>query len=387
MSDDNQPNKGPCDGLTVVDMSSLVSGPLCGRIFADLGAEVIKVESKFSDAAMRANPPVYKGHGAYYEQNNFGKKSLCVDPKSDHGREVIIELCRNADVFLQNSRPGVMDRLGFGYETLRKLNPKIIYVSVSGFGEDGLFANHAAYDNAVQGIVGFMPAQGSVDDPKAIRAPVADKISAISAANATLAALYARERNGKGQKISVNMVAAYASYMLLEEMNNETFRSTDLEPVQHIFGSYQPLDTADGKVIGLILQSHQFEAFCKAIGREDLQKDPRFDTTAKLLGNTGALYDLIADDVRKMNTEDFLEHMYEGGIPFSKVHTTKEFMESEFAKETASYVDIEDPELGVLRHLNYPAKFSETPADVSRRAPKLGEHNQQILEKLGLSDQ
>ena len=223
---------GPCSGLLVVDMSSIVSGPLGARILADLGATVIKVETTASDTAMRANPPVYNSHSAFYEQVNYGKKGLNVDVKSPEGVKVIKALCKRADVFLQNSRPGVMERLGLGYEDIKAINPGIIYVSVTGFGETGKFKDNPAYDNAVQGIVGFMPTQGTSEHPQAVYSPVADKISAIWAANAALAALLFRERNGGvGQKVVVNMVSAYASFILTEEMNNETFRSLDLPRV------------------------------------------------------------------------------------------------------------------------------------------------------------
>lgn len=387
MSDSQQDlnsGAGPLSGLRVIDMSSLVSGPLCSQVLADLGAEVIKVESAGSDV-MRSVQPVHNGMSAFFEQVNRGKKSIVADLKTDAGRDLVQKLASSADIFLQNSRPGVMERLGLGYETLRASNPSLIYIAISGFGEAGPFAKRAAYDAVIQGITGFMPVQGGDQGPAAIRSVVADKVTAIWAANAAMAALLHRERSdGLGQKVVVSMASAYSAFMLVDQMHDHTFRSADIppRPVSNSLGSYRTLKTSDGEVIGMVLQPSQFERFVAALGRSDLLGDERFATTPSIGQHMDVLYDAIADVVQAMTTAEFLDLMEENTIPFGKVNTTVEFLESQEARYAEAYVDLDDPALGAIRHLNYPAQFERSPANARRRAPMLGEHTDQVISDL-----
>jgi crotonobetainyl-CoA:carnitine CoA-transferase CaiB-like acyl-CoA transferase len=370
---------GPCAGFRVVDMSSLVAGPLCGQILADLGAEVIKIESPGSDG-MRRKFPVYKELGAFFAQMNRGKKSVSISVKCEEGRALVHRLVGMADVFIENSRPGVMSRLGFGYEELKKINDRLIYVSINGFGDTGPDANRPAYDTVIQGLTGFMPFQGGDHSPAVIRSFVADKITAMWAGNATLAALLHRERTGEGQKVSVNMVTAYSAFILPDQMQNFTFESAGLEKVNLSNAFHRTLDTADGAVIGMILHPAQIERFCTALNCPELISDPRFADPTSILLNGGALYDRIADEVAKMTTKEFLSIMAEAHIPFGRVNTVEEFIASDEALNSNVFVDVEDPTFGTIKHINYPGKFERSPADATRRAPTLGEHNDEIEE-------
>jgi len=359
-------------------MSSLIAGPYCGQVLADLGAEVIKIEAPGSDL-MRLAEPSHRGHAAHFEQNNRGKKSVVVNLKTEEGRQAVRKLANTADVFLQNSRPGVMERLGLGYEDLRQANSKLIYLSISGFGEIGPYAGLPAYDPVIQGLTGFMPIQGGAGKPKAILSPVADKITAIWASHAALAALLHRERTGEGQKIVVSMLKSFAAFMLPDPMSGHTFQSVPPTESSIRFGMFESLETADGHVIGLIQQRKHFEGLCTVLGREDLLDDPRFATDLLLRDNVGPLYTEIGNETRKMSTAAFLKLMSELSVPFGKVNSIEDFFEDPQVKASEVYVDVADPELGVIRHLNYPAVFERSPAKVRRRAPKLGEHTDEIL--------
>lgn len=373
---------GPCVGIRVIDMSSLVAGPFCGQILSDLGAEVIRVESQGSDI-LRMVAPMNGELSAYFEQVNRGKKSFEVNVKTAEGLELVRRLADTADVFLQNSRPGVMERLGLGYDDLKQRNNRLIYLSINGFGETGPFAGLPAYDTVIQGLTGFMPIQGGDGLPTAIRSPVADKITAIWAANAAIAALLHRERSGAyGQKVVVDMTTAYSAFMLLEQMGDHTFRSALLPASVTAYSSYTTMNTADGQVIGMILQPNQFKNFCTALGYDHLLKDSRFSDWDKLMKNGELLYSEVSDTVRKITTETFLALMSKNSVPFGRVNTVTDFLESPEAKYAAAYVDCFDPEYGTIRHLNYPAKFERSPADVSRRSPRLGEHNAEIIAEL-----
>lgn len=376
------PARSPCTGLRVVDMTQLISGPFCSRILADLGAEVIKVESPTSDV-MRQQPPVNQGLGAYFEQVNRGKKSFNVDIKTDEGRDLVRRLAATADVFIQNSRPGVMDRLGLGYDALSQANDRLIYLSINGFGDSGPFAGRAAYDPVIQGLTGFMPIQGTPEEPVVVNGVVADKITAMWAANALLAALLERERgDGKGQKVDVNMASAYASFVLLDHMHNYTFNAPGL-PTFHRPPPVRTLRTSDGVVVGYLLQPVQVARFCAALGRDELAADPQYADAASVVQNLFKLYAAVADQVGTMTTAEFLALMDENSLPFGRVNTVEEFLASPEAEHSHALAQIEDPVFGTIRHLAHPGKFQRTPADESRRAPLVGEHNAEILAELG----
>lgn len=368
---------GPCAGIRVIDMSSMVAGPYCSAILADLGAEVVRIESPGSEP-MRAKYPLHHGMAAMFEQMNRGKKSICLDVKGEEGRKIIHGLVRQADVFLQNSRPGVMERLGFGYEELKKLNKRLIYVSVSGFGDIGPFAGRPAYDMVIQGLTGFMPVQGGDRGPTAIQATVVDRVTAMWAANSAMAALLNRYRTGEGQKVSVNMTAAYTSFMLVDQMQNHTFTKAGLDNVDIWLAAYRALKTADGAVIGMVLKREQFVRFCTVLNCPELIDDPRFADAMLILRNGGILYDRVENTVSQMTTNEFVALMDEAQIPFGRVNTFEEFMQSEEARHSNVFVELDDPIFGTMRHINYPGRFERSPANVTRRAPLLGEHNGEI---------
>lgn len=378
LSDQPDSAAGPCAGLRVVDMTALVSGPFCTQVLADLGAEVIRVEGPTSDV-MRVSTPLFRGHAAGFEQNNRGKKSVVVDVKSDGGRQAVRALADTADLFVQNSRPGVMERLGLGYETLRPTNPRLIYLSINGFGEIGPYKDRPAYDTVIQGLTGFMPVQGREGKPEAMLSPVADKATAVYAANAALAALLHRERTGEGQKVVVNMLSAFAAFMLPDPLTSYTFQSTDPMPSVTHAGVFEPLAVTDGYVVGLILQRRQFERLCVALGREELLQDPRFEKESQLLDNVRLMYAELEVVTRTMSSAAFLELAAQASVPFGRVNTLADLFEDPHAKATELYVDFEDPEFGVIRHLGFPATFEHWRPDVRRRAPKLGEHTEEVL--------
>ncbi|AUW59693.1 hypothetical protein C1T17_17975 [Sphingobium sp. SCG-1] len=380
--DTNSLSQGPCTGYRIVDMSSLISGPFCSQILCDLGAEVIKIESPGSDA-MRTKYPRHNGMGALFQQVNRGKKSVTVAIKTEEGRKFVHDLIAQADVFVQNSRPGVMERLGFGYEEVKRINDKIIYLAVSGFGETGPYANHPAYDMVIQGLTGFMPFQGGDNGPQAIRSTVADKITAMWAANATLAALLHRERTGEGQKVSVNMASAYSAFILVDQMQNHTFSSAGLEKVELALPSYRALNTSDGAVIGMIMQPPQLERFANILNHPELCEDPRFSDSAGILLHGDAIYDVVADTVAQMTTGEFIALMEKEQIPFGRVNTVEDFIESDEARSSEVFVELEDPDFGTVKILNHPVKYERTPVNVVKRAPMLGEHNEEIHRVLG----
>ncbi len=372
---------GPCSGLRVVDMSSLVAGPFAAQFLADLGADVIKVESPGSDL-MRHVGGANNGITAAFEQHNRGKRSVNLDLKQDQDRASLHRLCDTADVLIQNSRPGVMERLGIGYEAVAKTNPRIIYTSISGFGETGPYASRPAYDGVIQGLTGFLYEQGEGKAPKPIRSMVADRMTAIFAVQATLAALFHRERTGEGQKVVVSMLKAYSAFILPDQIYDLTFPDAALPPVQSSMGAHIPLKTANGEAIGMVLQRHQFEAMVKVLGREDLLDDPRFASAQTISPNSAALYAAIEPQTTALSTERFLALMAEAGVPFGRVNTPADFFDDPQAIHSGAWQEFHDDMLGRVRHLGHPADFARTPAVVDRRAPLFGEHTEEVLASL-----
>jgi crotonobetainyl-CoA:carnitine CoA-transferase CaiB-like acyl-CoA transferase len=376
---------GPCVGLTVLDLSTMVSGPMGGQIFGDLGADVIKLEAITGDT-MRAVFPHHKGLGAYFTQYNRSKRSIAVDLKSEEGRSLARELALKADVLIENFRPGVSERLGLSYEELRENNPGLVYVSVKGFGEDGPYRDQPAYDQVIQGLVGFMAIQGAGETPAPIRNSVADKVSAMSGAMSALAALWARERNGgNGQKVVVKMLDAWAAFISQEEMKNHTFLDSDVPPPP-LREMYRVFDTRDGHVLGLIIQDNQFRGICAALNRPELLQDPRFVKPGDRLKNIALLHDELTPSIANMTTAEFLVETRKHEVPMAPVNTMEQFFEDPQAKHNRTFPVSHDAEFGAMRTLNFFASFSGTPANLAIRAPKLGEHTDDVLRKLGRSE-
>ena len=373
---------GPCVGLRVLDLTSVLAGPFCGRLLADLGVEVIKVESAGSDMS-RLMGPMHKGISAGFEQFNHGKLSLEVNLKDKADVAALLKLVETTDIFLHNSRPGVMERLGLGWEALKAINPRLIYGVISGYGEDGPYAGRPAYDGIIQGLTGFMPVQGGDGPPQAILTSLVDKITSVFAANALLAAVIHRDRAGEGQKVVVSLLSAYSAFIGYDLMQGYIFKDAGFHYVPPAaVPTYRLLDTADGKAIGLVLQQRQFEGFCKALGREDLLGDVRFATAPLRAANLGLLFDAVAPQSTKLTTEEFLALAVAHDAPFAKINTIEEFFEDPQVKHNQGYLEFDDPEFGTIRHLNHPASFERSPVNMARRAPKLGEHTAELLARV-----
>lgn len=380
---DTAPKKGngPCSGITVVDFSRLVAGPYATMILADLGAEVIKVEDPGGDV-MRMGQPNRKGVAANFEINNRGKKSIQIDLKSDEGKAYARKLIDQADMIVENFRPDVMKRLGFDYEELRKTNPGLIYVKITGFGSSGPYVARPAFDQVVQGISGYMPKQGAGEAPEPIRNSLADRVTGIWAAHAAVAALLYRDRNGgEGQMVETNLLNAWSSFVLADMMVPNTLLGID-GPQPDLQDTHRMFETSDGHVIGLILMDNQFKGICEAFDRQDLLDDPRFSNPRERVENITELFAEFAPEVKKLTKKEFLHKMVDHDVPFGPVNGIHDFFEDPQAVHNRCYVDFDDEELGKLRHLNHPIAYEKATIDVARRAPLLGEHNDSIRERV-----
>jgi crotonobetainyl-CoA:carnitine CoA-transferase CaiB-like acyl-CoA transferase len=373
--------QGPCSGFRVMELGSMVAGPLAGQILADFGADVIKCEGLDGDI-MRSIPPFHKGASGAFAQWNRSKRSIVADLRSPEGRAVAKRLALSSDVLYESYRPGVAEAMGLGYEALRLENPKLIYVSINGYGDDGPYADQPAYDLAIQGLAGFMPMQGEDAGPMPIKNVVVDKITGYSAAMSILAALLHRQKNGsEGQKINVTMLDAFSAFILPELMYNHSFEY-ETPASESVNNLYQTVETSDGHVIGLVGRDNHYAAFITALKRPDLADDPRFATTARRFVNARALMAEVQPVVKNMTKKEFIELMRAHSIPFAPVNSIHDFFEDPQVLYNKTYVEHMDPELGVIRNLNSFARFSATPTRPHSAPPKFGENTDEIMRDL-----
>jgi crotonobetainyl-CoA:carnitine CoA-transferase CaiB-like acyl-CoA transferase len=377
--------KGPLAGVRVLDVSSIVSGPMCAQILGDFGADVVKVEPPIGDTARYLGdegPPAFSGIFAQFNRN---KRSIAINLKQEAGRNAFLKLAEDVDVVVENYRAGVADRLGIGFQAARKNNPGLIWVAISGFGPDGPYRDQPAYDMVIQGMSGFAKMLGDDENPMLISNLVADKTSGLTAAYSVMAALYAREKNGgKGQRIDVPMIDAFASFVHADGFAPHTFGETTIAPA--LEAVYRAWKTADGHVSLLVIEDHQFEAMCKIVEREDLIDDERFVGLANRIGNGVELFSILEEEIVKFSTAILVERAHLHGMPLGAVNDMKGFMQDAQVLHNETVFELEDPEAGSMKLFRSAPRFSETPTSVRRPPPRLGADTDTILGELGLDD-
>jgi crotonobetainyl-CoA:carnitine CoA-transferase CaiB-like acyl-CoA transferase len=377
--------RGPLAGVRVLDFTTVVSGPLCTQVLGDLGADVVKVEAPRGDSARRMGPPFRGGHTPVWAQFNRNKRDIVIDLQRPEGVAVARRIASRVDVVVENYRPGVADRLGIGYAALSAGHARLIYAAISGFGPEGPYADQPAYDTVIQGLTGFMPTQGTPDEPALVRGIAADKASGFAAASAVIAALFARERSGRGQRIDVAMLDAYAAFALPDVLGPESFHPVEAQPGGMLTANniHRTWKTADAHVVMMIVEDEQFRALCRAIDREDLLADPRFADLVTRLGNGVALYSLLEAELAKWSTAELVERARRFGAPVAPVNGVREFMADPQVRANRTLFEVEDPRAGTLRQLGHFARYSATPASLRRLPPQRGEHTDEVLGEIG----
>jgi crotonobetainyl-CoA:carnitine CoA-transferase CaiB-like acyl-CoA transferase len=376
---------GPLHGYRVVDLTSNVSGPLATMILGDQGADVIKVEPPDGGDATRAGSNRRAGFTASFLNNNRNKRSIVLDLKTQGGLKAVMRLVADADVFVQNFRPGVADRLGVGEEAVRAVSPRIVYVSISGFGEKGPYAAKPAYDPVIQGFSGLATVQAGSDEarPRLLRTILPDKLTAITASQAITAALLARERTGEGQHVRLSMLEAVLAFLWSSDMGSQTFVAD--EPARQEAASAIDLiyETADGYITAAALTDRQWAGLVRAVDRPEWLEDERFKTSALRQKHIDARLQLTQDVLIARSTAEWLERLTAAGVPCAPVLTRNEIIRHPQVQQMEIVVETEHPAAGRLRQSRPAARFSRTPAVIRRGAPELGEHTEEILADLG----
>jgi crotonobetainyl-CoA:carnitine CoA-transferase CaiB-like acyl-CoA transferase len=379
---------GPLAGIQILDFTRAMTGPFCTQLLGDMGAQVVKVEMPGGGDETRRWGPFWNGHSCYYLSANRNKRSIAIDLKRVAGREIATTLASQSDVVIENFRPGIMDRLGLGYEALAKRNPGLVYCCVSGFGQDGPRAQEPAYDLMMQGFAGLMGLTGFADGPP-VRAglPVADLTAAIFAAFGIVAALFSRAEDGRGQKVETSLLEGQVSwlsyYMVGYLANGEVMRG--MGSAHHSLTPYKAYHAQDEYFVLAVGNDALWQRLCEAIDAPDLVEDPRFVTNVERLANRDALDEILDQVFIRLPAAEWIERISAAGVPCGPINGLDQIAADPQVRHTQMIQAIPHPEIPDLELCGIPVKFGRTPGAIQSPPPLLGEHTEAILSELGYS--
>ena len=378
------------NGITVLDLSTFVTGGFSSAMLANLGAEVVKIEQPgYGDAIRHSGPPFIQGESPYYWTVNYGKRSIELKLKNERAREALYELAAEADVFVQNYRPGTAERLNVDYESIREHNEEIIYLAISAFGQTGPWAERSGYDLLIQGMSGIMSVTGEEGrQPVKVGLPMTDLITSMWAAFGAVSALYRRELTGEGEYVDLGMLEATLPWLTKQAgmtfADEETRRMGTIDPV---LAPYQTFETKDGYINVCILNEKLWQELCAAIDRPDLPADERFEVNATRVENQDALEAEIEETLTEKTIEEWIEIIEEeGGVPAGPVYEVSEALDNPQVDARGAISEIEHPELGTIPVIEHPLKFANSESGVELPPPLLGEHNREVFAEMGYSE-
>ena len=377
---------GPLHGVRVLDLTAMISGPMATMILADQGADVIKIEPPAGDL-MRHYGVMRRGMSSSFLSNNHGKRSLTVDIKSPAGLEIVLKLAATADVLVQNFRPGAIERMGLGEDTVRAAKPDIIYVSISGFGERGPYAGQRVYDPVIQALCGLAEIQSDREtgQPRMVRTVIPDKTTAVTAAQAITAALFARERTGQGQHVRLAMLDTMVAYLWPEASSSLSFVGNEADPARGQMGLDLVFKTQDRHITAGAVSDAEWQGMCRALERPDLIADERFSSVAARSKNVVERRAIMSAELAKWPSVDILRRLRSENVPCAPVLSRVEVLDDEQVVINGIIEVHDDAVLGPVRQPRPAARFSITPAAVRRLAPYLGADNRGIMTELGYS--
>ncbi len=373
----------PLEGLRVVDLTRVLSGPYCTMHLGDMGAEVIKVEQPGKGDDTRAFAPPYQGdEAAYFLSVNRNKKSITLDMKNAAGKEVLWRLIEKSDILVENFRPGAMDRLGFGYEAVKKRRPGLVYASISGFGASGPQKDRPGYDVIIQGEAGIMDITGPRDGaPYKVGAAIGDLVSGLYAAQGILAALYASKASGQGQHVTISMYEAVASLLTF---NASIYFATGDTPRRRgnehpTIVPYETFEAADGWINLGVANDDLWRRFCTGAERPDLIDDPRFAKAADRVRNREVLVPLVRALIKARTRDEWLARMDRAGVPSGAIRSVGEVCDSDLLKARNMVAEMPHASAGTVKAIKSAVQMSGTPLDSYIAPPTLGEHTREVL--------
>jgi formyl-CoA transferase len=389
MKDTSAPDL-PLKGYRVLDLSRILAGPYCTMILGDQGAEVIKVERPgVGDDTRTWGPPFSGGESAYYLCCNRNKKSIVIDLKSPEGLDLIRELVKNSDVFVENFTPGLSKKFGLDYQSLHKINPRLVYVSITAYGQDGPYRDRPGYDMVLSAVGGLMYITGEKDgNPCKVGVAITDVLTGVYSAGAITSALLWRERSGKGQHLDISLLdvqvaglANIASNYLVAEKE-----ATRWGTAHESIIPYQVFKTKDRPIAIAVANQKLWINFCKMVGKEDWLDDPRFESNPKRVENRAELLPLVDELFAQKTCDEWMELLVSAAIPCGPVNNMEHLFNDPQVKHRDMIAEVLHPTIGTLRLTGIPIKYSETPGIICRPPPLLGEHTDEIMtEVMGYS--
>ena len=379
---------GPLDGVKIIDLSTIVSGPLAGSLLGDQGADVIKIESPLRPDNARFMGPIRGENGALFAAANRSKRSLALDLKKEGAKEIIYQLIKNSDVVMDNFRPGILKKLNLEYEDIKKHNPKIIQLSITGYGVDGPYSKRRVYDPLIQATAGIANTQSIDGNPKFVKTLMCDKITSLTAAQSITAALYSREKTNEGQKINLSMLDTALYFMWSDNMYNFTWLGDGWEPIPNIADFYEPVKTKDGYIALVAINDSEFAGVCKAIDREDLLTDDRFSTMQNRMMNVIEMQEILLHAYTLFTSEELVERMDQNDVPSAIINKLSDVIDDPQVKNNRSIMSISKDDSNSMQSPKSPAKYSSTPcSDNPKFMPDLGQHSSEILLENGFSSE
>lgn len=379
---------GPLEGLRVLDCTIALAGPFASLILADLGADVIKIENPSPTAREASETAAYKGESGHFLIANRNKRGLAIDLKSLEGKEIFHRLVKTADVLVQNFRPGVMDRLGCGWQALHEINPGLIYCSISGFGNGSPYSDLAGFDLIAQGMSGLMSVTGSPDggEPVKVGTPVCDLGTGMYGVIGILAALQHREKTGQGQQVEATLLDTPISWLTWRAAEYWGTGETP-EPQGSGRAVYRAFRCADDRWVNIGPSNKLWPNACKTVGLPELIEDERFATPTRRLENNKEVTALFQEEFLKRNAAEWIDMFQAAGVPVGPIYTVADVLDDDpHVKAREMVVEVDHPVVGKMKTLGVPVKLSETPGAVTRAAPTLGQHTGEILAELGYSE-
>jgi crotonobetainyl-CoA:carnitine CoA-transferase CaiB-like acyl-CoA transferase len=380
------PSQLPLQGIRVLDLSAVISGPMATALLADQGAEVIKVEPPAGDQCRRIGP-AQGDLSAMFISVNRGKRSIVLDLKRPQHVDVVHALARRADVLVENFRPGAMQRLGLGAEALCAANPRLVYASISGFGPNGPYADARVYDAVIQAVSGVSASHPNPlsGEPSVLATTVCDKLTALNAAQAICAALLARERNGKGTRVQLSMLDAALSFQWPDAMNNLSFVSKPPRAFPEFGVRQRAYKTRDGHVATMTPQQSEFAALCRGLDHPELADDPRFASGDARRHNVAELVPLLESLIAEHDTDELVDRLRAAGVPIGRVNLRHEVLSDAQVLHNQALVEVDHGDAGTVRLARPAARFGlgAGVAPVPGVAPHLGQHGREVLEELG----
>lgn len=383
---------GPLAGVKVLDLTSVLMGPYATQIFADLGADVIKIESPEGDTTRRLPPVLGPGQGAMFVNVNRGKRSMAIDLKSEAGRAIVLRLAETADVFIHSMRGAAIQRLGLDYPALKAANARIIYANLYGFGRGGPYSDYPAYDDIVQGASGLAALQGRLTggEPGYVASAVADKVAGLTGAYAVMAALFSRERTGQGQgqgqEIEVPMFETMAAFVMAEHLCGAVTEPPSGPPEypRVTAPDRKPYRTRDGHIGLMIYNDKQWRSFFALIGNPEWSRDPMFATMTSRTESIQTVLGKLGDVIATRTTEEWMDAFRTAEIPAMPILSTSDLLDDPHLAATGFWHRA-DSALGPVRMPGIPTRFSETPGKIGEIGPELGADNREVLEEAGFS--